>query len=358
MVQQNLVDYVKQLLQQGYNPETIRTTLLNAGYTPQDVQDALTAAGAKHVNTKMLLMIFGGVLVIAIITLVTLKLLQAPPAELTFALTLFTQQAAPGQELTFTSDIENPSGTSTTGVIDYTITGPPGRVASTTESFTVKEQTNLPTTIRLPKDLQPGTYTLTATLTYGQKQKTQTETFQVTEVTPSTPGVPAETLVEQPVEQAKEAQLTCPATCDDLNFCTHDTCVQGQCVNTQILPCCGDRQCEEGEDCAIDCKQNTPDQLVQQAVTQASTNPNKATETCNTLGQQAYIDRCLDEVSRTGNTKQPCEGIVDDETRDACYIEFAYQNDYTVCEKITNPSTQNSCYGLQELGRVQTEGQG
>ncbi|MHC4219651.1 MAG: hypothetical protein ACYSU7_14505, partial [Planctomycetota bacterium] len=37
--------------------------------------------------------------------------------------------------------------------------------------------------------------------------------------------------------------------CDDGNPCTDDDCVEGECVNTPIAPCCGNGVVEPGEQC-------------------------------------------------------------------------------------------------------------
>lgn len=53
----------------------------------------------------------------------------------------------------------------------------------------------------------------------------------------------------------------CPASCDDSNACTNDTCsakTDFKCVHDTIYPCCGNGVCERGEDvyneCPADCE--------------------------------------------------------------------------------------------------------
>lgn len=56
-----------------------------------------------------------------------------------------------------------------------------------------------------------------------------------------------------PIEQTVAApEKTCPATCDDSNACTKDSCssaTEFECKNEKITPCCGDGACESDETC-------------------------------------------------------------------------------------------------------------
>ena len=55
---------------------------------------------------------------------------------------------------------------------------------------------------------------------------------------------------KEEVPEEPEAQ-TCPASCDDANACTDDLCSEQtnfECQHSEIIPCCGNTLCEEGED--------------------------------------------------------------------------------------------------------------
>ena len=66
----------------------------------------------------------------------------------------------------------------------------------------------------------------------------------------------------------------CPASCDDNNPCTEDSCASVtnfDCIHEITAPCCGNNECETGENsgsCAVDCQSieeaNTPPEPITQ----------------------------------------------------------------------------------------------
>ncbi|MBW2970230.1 hypothetical protein KY319_03850 [Candidatus Woesearchaeota archaeon] len=359
MVQESLVEYIRRLLQQGYEAETIRTTLLNAGYSSVDVDAAMSVAGAptkRFINTRILIVAFLVLLVLAGGVLIVLKLMQPPAAVLGFSLSLFSTKVSPGQDLVVNVDVQNPSGRSVSGLIDFVVSGPSGKVASKTESFSLTARTSVPATIALPSDVPLGMYTLQVTLSYKGKSSSQSASFDVVERVVK--EEPVEALKERAVEEARALGLTCPGGCDDLNFCTSDACVNGECVHTALVPCCGNGVCESGEDassCVLDCSPRPvgPDEIRQRAVEMAPTNIIGAMEVCESMAQRVLIDGCLNAASEVSGRKEPCPKIVDSDVRDSCFIAFAYKNDFSVCADISNPYMKNSCLSLAQLSSIQ-----
>jgi len=360
MVQQSLIEYVQRLLQQGYDPGTIRTTLLNAGYSPYDVDTAMRIAGApgKRVNTKLLLVVFLILLVLAAGILIILRVMQAPPVVLNVSASLFSTEVKAGQDVVINVEIQNPSGRETTGLIDYKVSGPAGRVASKTESFKVTTQTSVPNAVSIPSTAEQGAYSVEISVSYAKRApQVLRRSFNVVEHV-SEVSLPSEALEEREEERARELQLTCPGGCDDLNFCTEDSCVQGICVNKPIEPCCGNYKCEPGESagtCPLDCAERPvgPDEIRQRAKEIALSDVSEAVGVCESLAQRTYVDACLSDVSEESSNKGVCSSIVDDDIRDSCYITFAYKDDFSVCKEITNPYMKNSCNSLSSLSEVQ-----
>jgi len=151
MVQQSLLEYIQRLLKQGYDPSIIRETLLKAGYSRRDIEDAMSSAGApRKVHTKLLVSIFVIVLVITVILVISLKLMQPPAAELSLSIALFSTVVEPGTDLIVTANIDNPSGRQVSGLLDFAVMGPAGRVASKTESVSLTTRASVPVSIGIP----------------------------------------------------------------------------------------------------------------------------------------------------------------------------------------------------------------
>lgn len=359
MVQQGLVEYIRRLLEQGYDSGSIRTTLLNAGYSPYDVDAAMRASGApaKRIGGKPLIVAFVIILFACAAALLLLKLLQAPPVQLEVSVNLFSTEVAPGQEVVVNTDIRNPGGKKVDGLIDFEVLGPAGRVASKTEEFSVVTQVSVPVSVRLPSDAVIGDYRVFVRVSYKGKSEQASSSFSVVERVEQ-PAVPVESLKREAEEVARELQLTCPGGCDDLNFCTDDSCVQGVCRSVPVVPCCGNGECEAGESkssCMLDCSERpvSPDEIKLKAKELAKSDVNGAVELCDSLVQRSYIDGCLSDVAEAGENKEPCARVVNSDLRDGCFITFAYKNDFSVCSEIKNSYMKTSCDTWAQISAVQ-----
>lgn len=356
MVQEALKKYISQREQQGYSRASIEQALLNAGYPPKDISEAF--GEGRKIGTKMLLIIFLILLGAALAIIFVLKITQQPPAEITQRTELFSTEAEPGGKLILTTILENPGGRQVSGLIDYIIQGPEGTLLSETDEFSMQERKSIPKEITIPDDALQGAYTLRTTIKYNDKTSEGTVNFKIAEETLK--QKPAELEEKEEIQEIIEEQASCPTNCDDYDFCTVDDCVDGKCVSEPIVPCCGNNKCEDGEserNCALDCAERppNPEQIKQEATEKAATSLSAAISTCQTLNQQAYIDSCLLEVSETTKSKETCELIAGDEIRDACYIPFAYDNDFSVCNKISNSITRNTCHTLNEINEIKKQ---
>lgn len=352
MVQQSLVDYIRNLLAQGYDAGTIRTTLLNAGYSPYDVDLAMRVSGGsvpRRVPVKALLLVFVGLVLLIGGVLLVLKLLQPAPAVLDLSLSLLSSRVAPGGALIVNAEVSNPSGRRVGAVLDVVVEGPGGRIAAKSEDVSVEGRVNVPIAVQVPVSAQVGMYEVRAVLAFTGGSVRRSVDFEVAEGVPET-QMPSEAVREEVFEQAKEAQAACPAGCDDLNFCTSDSCVQGECVHAPIVPCCGNGVCEAGEVCPVDCAARPVDvdDVRERAKSLAVSNLDGAVSECNGLAQRAFIDACLGDVAEASGQKQPCYDIVAEDIRDACLMSFAY-DDASVCSDIVNPYMRQSCVLMKDI---------
>lgn len=339
MVSKSLIDYVRTLLKQGYDIRTIRSTLRGAGYSQYDIQGALAEAQKPQViHTKTLLIVFGILLVLTIAVIVALKLIQPEPAELSLSLNAYKTQVARGDQLIMTAEITNPSGQETDAILDLETRGPQ-QIVAPSEEVTVFEKAAVPIAIQIPKDATIGQYTLMAKLNYDSKVETATQYFEITS-----------TAIERPERVTKEErqateQQECPGGCDDLDPCTRDECIEGQCVHTPITPCCGNGICEPGEEDCPDCKEDA----LSEAQREARNDPEGAAELCSQ--DPANADQCYKEVAEIAGDKKFCDYIQDSKWKDPCLMHFAYDGDYTVCEQLKNKYMKNSCISLKNLAK-------
>lgn len=96
----------------------------------------------------------------------------------------------------------------------------------------------------------------------------------------------------------------CSESCDDSDACTTDICTEAtnyECLNEPIVPCCGNAQCEEGEDflvCSSDCELSLEPLTAVHAIIPSG---QKVVETVDVLShviraEQNYLDSTLFDV--------------------------------------------------------------
>ncbi|RLE46931.1 hypothetical protein DRJ22_00665 [Candidatus Woesearchaeota archaeon] len=345
MVQKSLIEYIKTSLQQGYRLNTIINMLRNAGYTQYEINEAIKKAQQpkKTITTKTILITFIIIAVLTILTIISIKIITPPElGELKLTLKPYTTELTPGQELIVTAEIQNPSKREAKAIIDMFITGPEQKTQLPSKSIILEEKASIPIKTRIKQTAKPGTYTLTVILNCQSQIKTKSIQFLVKEKTKIETEMPLMTKEEK----TKKELATCPGDCDDLNRCTKDECINGVCVHTPIIPCCGNNFCEQGEtaeNCPQDCK----------AKIKQTQEPEKAEQCQKLTGKNA--DNCFRKLAEKNNNQETCQYISDEEIRDACYIEFAYKKDFTVCDKITNQYTKNTCYTLQSITEIEKQ---
>lgn len=154
-----------------------------------------------------------------------------------------------------------------------------------------------------------------------------------------------------------QQQILCPNNCNDLDVCTQDSCIGGVCQHTSSELCCGDFICEAGETaetCSMDCvdvpnlgQAERAQQLTQEALAAASTNPENAIASCDAILPQIERDDCFRQIAVVALNPQFCSSIINDRKRDNCYMYFAInRNDANVCQYITDRFIKSSCESL------------
>jgi hypothetical protein len=144
--------------------------------------------------------------------------------------------------------------------------------------------------------------------------------------------------------------------CDDNNPCTEDFCIEGNCINKEIFPCCGNSICEGEEDkdsCPTDCAEKTiyttEAELRTKAEDLAKEDHIKAAKFCQTLEQINQKDHCFYVVAYSSEKMDICKYIEKSTKADTCYMKFISQNkDYGSCHYIQSDHLRSAC---ESLGR-------
>jgi hypothetical protein len=350
MVDERLLNYVRQQLQAGYSIGAIRAALANYGYDQKSINGAVKAVSPK--KTGVLILIAALAAVIIIIVLFFIIFGGKEEAAITVKTTPLMTSIEAGNALTFNIVLENPGSSISVNAVNQIIRN--GKVVSEKkDSFDVQARLQKTVVMPVPSDAEPGSYSLQTSITYGTKTGKTSFDFDVigkkTGV-PEVPGVP-------------EAQ--CPSSCDDSNKCTKDICDKStgfECAYFELTPCCGNGICESGENnanCPEECKAAAAEvaapkvglnEVIANAKRYAEENAESGADYCRSLEKDHYKDSCFNAVADTSKKNIYCDPILSETSRDNCYTNFALDGDYTVCEKISNKYLKQSCISLSQVG--------
>jgi hypothetical protein len=352
-----LKKYIKDSLKQGYHIREIRARLVQSGYSQNSIEQAIKETKHKTITPKTLAITAGILIILIIVTVLAIKIITPEPKQITISTTPLVSTVVPGGKLTFVSTLTSPTKRKTQATLYHNLINKKTnqKIASKTEQITIGQRSSTQTQITIPENAVKGEYRLITNMIHEDGKAQARFTFLVQEITG--PQVP------QFQEPKAEIPATCPGGCDDYNECTQDICDKGTCKHIEIIPCCGNGICEQGEDqynCRIDCaaRTKTTQQTINEAVKAAQTNPNTAGMLCNSLPSSKDADDCFNEVAVENNIPEMCESIEEDEMKDSCLMSFALKGNFNVCDKIDSPYYLKSCYALQrqkEMSRIMKE---
>jgi hypothetical protein len=338
MSRKEVVYYIKKSLSQGYSSNQIRTALINAGHSPYEIDVFLRNLQNTKKKPKKLILI-AIILILAIISILFFILISKEEKTPSMKISLLEKQIGTGTSLILKIQIINPSKKKAEAIIDIIVFSEKGNpISQKSKKIQILEYLN-EITEQIEISSEPGKYKIFTTAKIGSITLTREGNFEITKK--ATQEQP--TKITSPFEQKNETEKICQYECDDFNICTLNECIDGECVYTEIIPCCGNNICEEGEEetCPEDCKPKER--------TLADSEIKKQTDDCDKIATIALRDSCFEEAAKTKNSSQLCDKITDKIKKDSCYMHFALKNDFTVCDKIQNKYTQNSCYSLSRM---------
>ncbi|MBD3318592.1 hypothetical protein GF342_01650 [Candidatus Woesearchaeota archaeon] len=362
MVDDSLVEYVRDLLKKGYKEDYIRAFLLKNGYKASHITATFAQVKQRKISKPLLYGSIGGIIIVILVT--TILLWPSGSSRATIQVSIEgTTTIAQGDTLSFHSTLTSTEDSPTLVTLKYDIIDETNKpLQSAQDTITVRASTKRSAEITLSRQLEPGTYSLQVTAGYDE-QHTQ-DSYQFT-ITPGT-------------LTGDELHLdTCPYDCDDGDPCTTDRCEDGRCVYVRQQPCCGDNICEGEESvltCSEDCTarvQEDPDNYQDKAIELARTNKAQAANECNKIGLLDERDSCFLAVADEANDPVFCEPLSSINLKDSCYlgfskhpgiclkiqdellklhcqqaVQFSRENPITICQQIQDEEERRNCEGV------------
>ena len=400
MVKKSVINYVRGLIQKGYDVSTIKSNMLKYGYTSNEIDEAIRYVYNPTVRHEIHL----SKATIFVVIFVVISLLgaagfyffsqpKAPSKLLDVNLEPVSTSVQAGNEIVFLKEISNLGSSQRYDVeLRQELLEPKsGKVVTQkAETRAVETTGSSQTQLLVPKDTKPGDYILRVIAEYDGKRAVATLPVKI--IASSQQGQKETCFdgIKNQNEQGIDCGGTCsqcaqqqPKGCDDNDFCTTDSMENGKCVNKAIVPCCGNFICEEQEICKMDCEQIDQNfelistETLNEIKETAKTNPSvalqqcskmqvpdlkdtcisniaeiqKNTNYCNQIKSQRIKDLCFSNIAEQTKNNALCSEIKTDTRRDSCYAFFFVpaNMDFTVCSKLINEQVRQSCEQLKQL---------
>jgi len=402
MAGKQLISYIKDQFDKGYDVNTIKYHLMKHGYTAEQVNEAISESyGQKEVKHIIhfspatmitILSVFLGLIVLSsIFFFVTNE--KGPEQLLDIELKGITTTAQQGSEISFIAELINQGSKKGYDVIlKHEIIS-----QKTNKLLTFKEETkaiegsiSFPVEVKVPDDALPGNYILRTIATYNSQRAVAT--------------LPAK--IEKAGVAVKECEEDSPLDCGEGISITEYNCIDGkkvlsgeQCPGREC-PSIPDKPCEEAEwEAYPDCNWNTdlcyqepiqPGEIdlddlssfeaLEKVKELAKQNSKEAavycpkfrfqtskdvcyeyvgeesadTKYCEMIQDERTKDICYANIARKKFTPRLCQMIKKDDRRDSCYMSFVIEDekDFSVCDKVMNEHLKQSCNSLKQLSEI------
>lgn len=356
MVNNQLVSYIKEQINNGYNIDAIKHNLIQHGYDPHSVEEASRQLYNQDKGTHSVIIpaaVIGIALLVLFIGFMFLRTPVVPNELLDIETVSLKDEVSPGEILNFNVELVN-MGTSNAYdvVLKHSLLDLRGAViTSKQESVAILTKASSKSQMQIPKSIASGRYILETTAYYHDKTAKSSFMIEVSRPENQSNSVTGNA-VSVPLNE-------CPVNCDDMNPCTLDICTPGDefiCKHSVIEPCCGNDECESSENykvCSKDCekpdiyKSLSREEIIDTAKDKASDSPDDAVTFCKDIKDNNARDECYRAIADKTRDNEYCDIINSDVRRDMCYGDFASRGDTSVCSKITNPYMKESCESLK-----------
>ncbi|MEK6946938.1 MAG: hypothetical protein AABX32_05005 [Nanoarchaeota archaeon] len=399
MARQKVVNYIRGLLQKGYNISAIKDTMLKYGYSNEEIDEAVnsiynpTVRHEVHLSkTTVLVIIFVVASLVGTAAFFYFSSSKAPAQLLDLKLEPVKVEVQPGDNVVFIKEMSNLGSSKRYDAIvtEEIIDSSTFKVVSqNTETIAIETSSSTQTRLKIPNDAKPGDYLLRVTAEYSNQKAFAKLPIKIL------PTASRESCSDG-IKNQNEDTIDCGGACkpcenqsqqlncDDSNACTADAVENGKCANMPIIPCCGNSICENGEqgNCNADCTQQAEipnPQTIDDIKELAKSYPEKALTQCSNIevpnlkdtcignigevqknknycvkiGNADIKNQCYSTVAKLTNDNTLCAEIANDGLKDACYMTFVLDNhDYSVCGKIVNQAQRQSCEYLRQLYNI------
>jgi hypothetical protein len=387
MVQQQIVQYIVENLNKGYDINQIRNYLISNGWNQYQVDEAIQYIYSYYNNQlplnqqnnifsffkkKFSFYLLGSFIflisIVIIFLIFSLKPINGDPVLVTqnleYTLSIDSKKIQPGQDLKFYNNFKGDKEAN-----GYALYFSFKIVDSENRNTIIRWNENNPIIIgdkkliekKIDSNFMTGSYILIAETTYRGRKIESFDSFIVYKES-SQPtcfdgiqnqgeigidcGGPCKACptcfdgIQNQGETGidcggpcKLCEETCPYDCNDFDLCTEDICENGKCKNIPIFPCCGNLLCEEGENeenCIIDCMiiQKSPNlmsksEILSTAKNKAEQNTKDAGLFCDEINNSDFRDDCFKTIAVVGKNKLFCDYIINSMKKDSCLIDFA-----------------------------------
>ena len=391
MVDERLIKYIKQQLDQGQNISNIRNTLVRYGNSPGIVDQAVNSIFLKkevkhtiHFSPATTISVIAILVTITLVSSLFYFMNQSPKQLLDVNINSDTPNVEPGNYLNFKVELLNLGSKNRYDILlKHEIINSENSIVLTkkTETVAIETRNVIESQILVPEDADLGNYALETTASYKGKKATSSILVRIIrkDLEPTcTDGIKnqGETKTdcggpcpvcpscndniknqgEQGIDCGGPCE-SCDKKCDDKNSCTTDIFKDGACTYKEIKPCCGNLKCETNENyrnCAQDCEA-PQDKDIFEGLTIwekldkirniSKTNAEKAERYCTDIEEYTYRDECFANLGDVTGKARPCDKITDNRTKDRCLASAAKQSkDSDICAKISQESRRDSCY--------------
>ncbi len=405
MVQNQLVAYIQGLVNQGYDATTIRNYLINSGWPPNYIDQAMQYVQFRQPEKNP-----GINLVIVIISVIGLIILgiggffllsdSNPEQLLDYRVNVLEKKVEKGGSLSFSNTLTNMGSSSRYDVfLTYTIRDTDGKKVDTWKESKAVTTVAEYETRRDLSGIDSGSYELDVIINYRGGNASGSDTFTIYEPSTCNDGVknqgeagvdcggpcepcdkckdgvrnqgeegvdcggpcePCDETCSDGIKNQGEEGVDCGGPCspcndtcgecDDGNICTKGVCIDGECYYKEIVPCCGNGVCEEGEDTSCeDCKEKELTSAeIKEGLDELKDDQDVAGEFCSEISAGYKKDFCFRSLAHSVGNKHFCNYIDSSSVADFCYLKFGSNGDGEACKEINNKHMRQSCENLND----------